>query len=735
MTNNRLLTSTLIPTFLLVASPALAQTTTSATPQQGSSAGLADIIVTAQRRTENLQDVPIAATSLTGDALTEKAVTRLSDLQFAAPSLSVAEGGLTQSVNIRGIGLASGSPSVANGVATYVNGIFQPPIVQTNSFYDIASVEVLRGPQGTLVGSNSTGGAIFINSQNPTFDRVSGNVGATYGNYDAFEAQGAINLPVSETFAVRGAGQFRRRDSFYNDIGAFNNDAGRLNEKAGRLSFLWKPGAFQALVKTEWIDINTGGFAYRPIEGTFAANAGGRVGDIRTLDYNTPTAEHNKGFITSAELKYELANGITIRSVTGYQNKSADLLIDNDATSLTIPNADINTDQFVRERQTSQEINIISPTDGALDWILGGYYQRNRINVRLNQLNSGFPLTVNQNQTKITTGVFAQVNYQLTQQLEVQLGGRYSHFKAEGDGAVAIGAGIPGFPAAGLIVADLQGGNKDGRVTGKLALNWKVDNNNLLYAFAARGYKPGGYNSAVSTFRPETVWNYEIGWKSTLADGHVRTQIDGFYNDYKNFQFGLVDTASGQNNVSNLPSATIKGLEAQLQVKFGAFSADGALSYVDSKLDQFTAVNAVRLPPGQLGPQCAPGVPSNPPTCFNYTPFIGTAGGRDNLLSPRWTYNAGVQYEIPLGGDTSLTPRVNYAFVGRQFTNLFYSPVTDTIASRGLLSALLTLKHGDWEVEAYGRNLTNKDYVLGQNGTNEFYGAPREYGVRVRTSF
>ncbi|MDF0545852.1 TonB-dependent receptor [Sphingobium sp. H39-3-25] len=711
---------------------AYAQTTTGPTEQQAND-GLSDIIVTAQRRTENLQDVPIAATSLSADALTQKGVTRLSDLQFAAPSLSVSEGGLVQSVNIRGIGIASGSPSVANGVATYVNGIFQPPIVQTNSFFDIASVEVLRGPQGTLVGSNSTGGAIFINSQNPTFDAVNGYVGATYGNYDAVEAQGALNLPVTGDLAVRAAGQFRRRDSFYHDVGVFHNDAGRLNEKAGRFSVLWKPGQFQALLKTELIDLNTGGFAYRPIPGTFAA--AGRVGDIRTLSYNTPTAQHEKGFITSAELKYELDNGIVIRSITGYQNKSSDLLIDNDATSLTIPNADINTDQFVRERQTSQEINIISPTNGALDWILGGYYQRNRINVRLHQLNSGFPLDVMQNQTKVTTGLFAQVNYQLTDQFEVQLGGRYSHFKSSGDGAVAIGAGIPGFPADGLTVADLQGSSRDGKVTGKLALNWKVDRDNLLYAFAARGYKSGGYNSAVSTFRPETVWNYEIGWKSTMADGHIRTQIDAFYNDYKDFQFGLVDFASGQANVSNLPSATIKGIEAQIQAKFGGFSADGAVSYVDSHLAGFTAINASRLPPGQLGVQCAPGAPSNPPTCFDYTPFIGTAGGGDNLLSPRWTYNLGAQYEFSLGDEISLTPRLNYAYVGRQFTNLFYSPVTDRIAERGLLSALLTLRYRQWEVEGYGRNLTNKKYVLGQNGTNEFYGAPREYGVRVSMQF
>lgn len=724
-----LLALALIPAAQAQESTAPAQGAAPAADDPSNTSILEEIIVTAQRRAENLQDVPIAATSLSAEGLAEKAVTRLSDLQFAAPSLSVSEGGLVQSVNIRGIGIASGSPSVANGVATYVDGIFQPPIVQTNSFFDIASVEVFRGPQGTLVGSNSTGGAIFINSRNPELDQISGYAGATYGNYDAFEAQGALNLPISSTLAFRAAGQFRRRDSYYTDVGTFNNDAGRLNEKAARFGLLWDPGNFQALLKSELIEYKTGGFAYRPIVGT--ALAAGRVGGIRTLSYNAPTDETNQAIINSAELKYEFASGLTLRSITGYQDKTADLLIDNDATSIS----DIRTVQYVRERQLSQEINLISPTEGRFDWILGGYYQRNIINVRLSQLNNGFPLSVQQNQRKVTTGVFAQGNFQLTDQLEVQLGGRYSHFKSDGDGAVTIGAGIPGFPPSGLVVADLAGRSSDGRATGKLALNWKVDPDNLLYAFAARGYKPGGYNSAVSTFRPETVWNYEIGWKATLADGHVRTQIDAFYNDYSGFQFGITDPTSGQAGVTNLPDATIKGIEAQVQVKFGGFSADAAVSYVDSELGSITAVNPALLPPGNLGPQCAAGVPSNPPTCFDYGPFIRTTGGGPNLLSPEWTYNLGAQYAIDLGNGRRLTPRINFAYVGSQFTNLFYSPVTDQIAGRGLLSALVTLDLGQWQVEAYGRNLTDKEYVLGQNGSNEFYGAPREYGVRVRVNF
>ncbi|WP_432788099.1 TonB-dependent receptor [Novosphingobium rhizosphaerae] len=435
--------------------------------------------------------------------------------------------------------------------------------------------------------------------------------------------------------------------------------------------------------------------------------------------------------IHSAELKYEFDNGITLRSLTGYQDKTIEQDYDDDASQL----AGNLTDYYARERQFSQEINLISPTSGRFDWILGGYLQKNTINAALILNPAGFPVDIKNDVHKTTTGIFAQGNYELTDQLEVQLGVRYSTYKTNATGFVKIGRGI--LSPDGIQVSDLTGAYDDGRMTGKIALNYKLDRNNLLYVFAARGYKPGGFNSSISSFGPETVNNYEIGWKSTLADGHVRLQVDAFYNDYKSFQFEIINTSSGLNGVANLPNAKIKGIEAQLQAKFGGFSADASLAYVNSKLPAFQTVNPLLLPPGsvgQLGPQCPAGTP-NGPTCFNYGPFTRTAGNGPNLLSPEWTYNLGAQYEFQLGGGVTFTPRVNYAYQGSQFTRFFYNPVTDKLQSRGLLSARAVLDFGHWELEAYGRNLTNEEYVSGQTGSNEFYGAPREYGVRVRVEF
>ena len=697
---------------------------------------LQEVVITSQRRTENLQTVPIAATALSADQLNGKAVTRLADLQFASPALSITDAGLTQSINIRGIGLASGSPAVANGVATYVDGLFQPPIVTTNRFYDIGNVEVLRGPQGTLVGSNSTGGAIFITTRNPLLDAFEGNGEIGTGNFGEADAQGAVNLPVGETLAIRVAGSSVSRGSFYDSRGPVLTHAGDLGERSGRFSALWKPGNFQALGKIEYTDRNTGGYAYRPIPGTFYAPYA-PSGDFN-LQYDRPTENHERGLISGLELRYSLPNGIDLRSLSGYQDKNINNLYDTDATAQSSASVPQQTQaQHVREREWTEELNVISPTGGSYNWILGAYWQHNKIDVNIHNESAGFPTEVTNPQNKTTTGWFGQLNFQLAQRLELQTGLRYSTFEVNGVGSVLIGDGIPGFPPTGVQVADLSGSHRDDRATGKVALNYTLDDRNLLYTFVARGYKPGGFNSSTSQFDPETVWDTEAGWKGTLLDSHVRTQLGVFFNRYNNFQFGLTDLTTGQVGVLNLPSATIKGFEGQIQAQLGGWGADAGVAFVNSSLaTSGTFVNTHLLPPGNLGPQCPAGTPSNPPLCFNYGPYLQNGTSGPNLYSPKWTFNAGLEYRIELADKISLTPRINYAYVGSQFASLSYSMLTDYIPSRGLLSALATLQlPHNWYVEGYGTNLANKVYVSGQFGNNEFFGAPRQYGVRFGTQF
>ncbi len=698
------------------------------------SQALEEIIITAERREATVQDIPISMTALGPDALARKAVVRLDDLQFASPSLSITDAGLTQSVNIRGIGLGSGDPAVVNGVATYVDGLFQPPIVTSTAFYDIADIQVLRGPQGTFSGANSTGGAIFINSQSPVItDELSGYLQLGAGSYSFVSGQGAINIPVSDIFAARAAFNYRDRDSYYDDLGPADSDAGGLHEKSGRVGLLLEPSdQFEALAKFEYLTKDSGGYAYRPIPGT--TYAAGLTGDIRDLSYNSPTKNDEEALSALLDLRYEFDSGITIKSITGYQDKEIHNLYDADATALAFDTRD----QTVGEVQWSQELNILSPTGERLEWVVGGYWQDNDITVDI--YDGPFPQYIRIRNEKKTRGLFGQISYDLTDDLQLEIGARKAWFSMEnlnGSG-VFVGVGDPGFPPGGLQVVDLDGDYSGNDWMGKIALNWTATPDDLIYAFVARGWKPGGVNDVNSNFGAETVTDYEFGWKSTMFQGRLRTNLGLFYMDYEGFQNTSVDFATGTGQTFNLGDATIKGVELSADASLGGFRIDAAFAYVDSEMEpNRPLVNMRSLPGVGLGPQCPAGAPSNPPICFDYSPYIRQGSAGPNLYSPEITYNIGIEYTFELGG-YSLTPRLNYAWIDEQWTNVAYNDETDKLDSRGLLSALITLDAENWQLQAYGRNLTDKEYVTGEevNGFNaHFYGPPREFGVTLTLNF
>jgi len=367
---------------LALVSPAVAKSTDDSNT---ASTDHGEIIVTAQRRQEKLQNLNIAATAVSGDTLAERNVVRQLDVQNIAPGISIVKAGLTESINIRGIGLASGSPAVSNGVSNYLDGVFQPPIVSTGSFYDIANIELLRGPQGTLVGSSSTGGALLINTNRPQLDRTSVSAGAEYGSYNHAQGDAAINLPLGHDFAIRAAGLIASRDSYYTDLGPLKNKPDSLHEYDGRIGLLFRSGGFQNYFKIEAIDKNTGGYAYQPILGT--PLAAGRTNIPYVLAYNAPTYNYERANIFVDELKYQFDNGLVIRSVTGYQNKRINNAYDSDATLLAASTQL----QFVRERQYSEEINVISDAAKPLNFILGGYFQRNKVDVVITNGNAAGP--------------------------------------------------------------------------------------------------------------------------------------------------------------------------------------------------------------------------------------------------------------------------------------------------------------------------------------------------------
>jgi iron complex outermembrane receptor protein len=708
---------------------------------------LQEVLVTAERRTENLQRTPIAATVLSADALVQKGVVTMSDLQNASPALTFTPAGLNDDINIRGIGQVSGLPAVVPGVAVYRDGLWQPPVVTTDTLYDVERVQVLRGPQGTFVGSNSTGGAILINSMDPDFSGVHGTAQLQLGNYDDVGFQAAVNLPIDEEWAVRTAADMEQRDSFYQvytskltPSPALFSHPGSLDEKNIRVSLLGKPtDDFTVLLKVEINDKSTGGYAYKPTPGT--EYYGYAPANPFLLNYDTPTQNDEFSVRSSLRLEWTFGDtGITLRSLSGDQFMRVHNLEDADGTDSTLPGPPQRTTaQAVIDRPLTEEINLISPDTGRLQWVAGAFLLHDSRDIDLNERSQSIPneLLIDFQEVLKTVAAFGQISYQLTEPLQLQAGIRYTHDSlVTWAGSIRVIA-VTGAPPFNINEA---GSETDGVTTGKVALNWTLDPENFLYAFVAKGSKAGGFNAGTpeTTFAPEIVWDYEIGWKGTYFDNHLRTSLGLFYDNYDNLQVNALNPSTGQESLVNTGRSIIKGSEFELHGRFGGFSVDAGAAYVNSRLGAIRLVNTETLPPGTDLPQCS--AIERAPDCFNYAPYTVSLDGDQNPLSPEWTYNVGMQYAYPLGHNATLTPRINYSYIGSQWTTLFEKPVTDNLPAYGLWSASLTYQWKQWQVLMYGLNLANKIHVDGQfnAGSNpdfNFYGNPRQFGARISRRF
>lgn len=737
---------------LLASGAAQAQTGSAAPPAQTTDPVAAadphsdndqEIVITAERRATNLQRTGVAASVLTGEDLTRKSVLSVEQLQFATPSLTVNTSGQSNSFNIRGIGKTEVTSSIGVGVVTYRDGVATfPGYFQTEPYYDIASVEVLRGPQGTFAGGNATGGAVFITETNPTTDRVKGYALAQYGNYNDVKVQGAINLPLSDTLALRVAGNYERRDTFFHVTGPFTGNPGNLDSVSGRASLLWQPDShLRILIKGDYNKVNYGGFPATPAYFGTAAAPTLNTSDPFVVTSNAPLSGQDEFGRITANVSYTFDNGLAIRSISGYQSGTTQERVDTDGTSA-------GNDTFqdhARERIWSQEVNIVSPDSKRFTWLLGGYVQRDSYTF---PANGGYhavsPAGVLQSLEIIGTNphtalaAFGQVGYKLSEALQITVGGRWSRTTSRNDASypVTLFLGFAGNPPAPrflnttLVQHDF---NANKKVDGKIALNWTIDRNNFVYAFVATGSKAGGLNGVnlfgvtPRAFNPEQVTDYELGYKGTLMDGHLRTQLGVYYNRYKNFQVSIVDPATPNfTSIFNVPSPSKSyGVEASAQGSFGKFLFDFSASLSHSEVGQFFARDPRLATTGTCDAISGPATAS----CINL-------GGRRQTYSPQLTLTAGAQYGIALAEDLTLTPRLDYAHISSTWGTLFEkSALGDYLGERNIVNAQLTLTKGDWSIGAYGTNLTDQHYIGSLNGNRRMPGAPRQYGVRVSTTF
>ena len=688
-----------------------------ASTAQDDSTKLEQIVVTAERRSIDLQLSAIAATVLTGDDLTKLNVNTVDSLMFTTPSLTVQSSGENALINIRGIGKSDGGAQDSSGVLIYRDGVSTTPngLISDEPYYDIASIEVLRGPQGTFAGQNATGGAIFINEANPTLDKFGGWVEGQVGNYEDVRLRAAINIPLSQQLAIRIATDNENRDTFFHMSGPWSGNPGKLHSTNWRLSTLWKPDEdFTAILKLDYNYINHGGSPAAPFTGLTQ-----HVFDVASDAY---LAGLERQYRVVLQLSEKFANDITLKSISGYQVGNLSYSLDADGTA-TRPPKGLSPEIFVAnatDRTMSEEINLVSADSGPFTWVAGGVYQIDNLNNPQFILSlapggtqtTGLALNGTQN-TAIRTswGVFAQGGYAITDQLKLQAGARYSQTSfIVRDVAQILLFGHP------LVTSSLDNAKQsDSRLTYKVDLDYAMDVHNFLYGFVATGHKGGGINANGAVFSPEDVTDYELGWKGTFFTGHLKTQLGAFYEDYRNFQLALFDPILGAGRDANATGATtLKGFEAQMQAIFDGLSFNLGTSYVSTRIGQFSAIDSRNLAAGNQ-----------------------MLNGRPLPNAPLWTAQAGVQYEFNLGNHQVLTPRLDYSLVGSRWATVFETVPGDFLQEQNILNAQLKYDYSDTlAFTLFGTNITNDHYVTLQLlGNLGMPGPPRQFGIRAYKSF
>jgi iron complex outermembrane recepter protein len=791
----------LIAVGLAVCQSAAAQTGTDqpAATQAATNTGvLQEVVVTAERRTTNIMTTPISVVAVSGAQLQTSQIVDVNSLGQVAPNLLVYNNGMSSTADIRGVGNSNQGGDETPGVAIVRDGLPNNTsgFGENIPYFDIADVEILRGPQGTFTASNSTGGVINITSANPDFRGLSGYVDATVATYSEQRVQGAVNLPVSDTLALRLAFNEETRGSFFRDeysqldgayeggpyiLGAGNSpstgniaayDPGNVDNKDARFGVLWRPtDNFQSLTKIEFDREDSQGIPYQPVIASYSPLPGlpcpkgqgtapychdqyapGYSGSpyVRNDWASFMTEANNDSEEYSEEVRYTLPSGIVLRVLGGVQEIRQMSVASTSHDTMNVGSFSQNANHTPIY---SGEFDAISPTTGRFSWIAGTEitYTNWTPNTYGVNVQAPFSPTAPEITSWIdgeavrteTHGVFGQVSWQFAPTLQVVAGVRESWDSLFGQ--------CPGTPqtcgnlrllqivapAIGLKVLLPPGLSTSDRVpTGKINLNWTPLPGQFFYAFAARGYKPGESNIGYSpAAHYESVNDYEAGWKGEFAERHVRVQLGGYFMQYKDMIHSVFFPSNPRyTNEVNIPTSTLKGIEASMQANVGHLNVDLNAAYNKSTLGTLTTAPTYKFPSGTFfgtTPQCAPGVaPSNTATgCSDYTPYLVTLSGESLPFAPPWTGNATVQYSIPVGS-MYVTPRVQYSYRSKAYSDIF-EDAYHTLPGYSLWSAYLDWSAGPWTTTIYGTNLANSIYLEGLG----LYGDPRQLGIELRRTF
>lgn len=727
---------------LAVAAPAAAQTV------------IEELVVTAQKREQRLIDVGASVASLDGEALRAARVDGPTDLATQVPNVDVKENtpGAQAIVTVRGVGLNDFSSTNNSTVGLYVDEVFLASFAQMDfNFFDLDRIEVLKGPQGTLYGRNSTAGAINILSAAPSLAGPSGYVSATAANYDRFEAEGAANLTAGETLAFRLSGKAVNQGEGYWYSRTLRRDLGEQDILSGRAQILWKPDdRLSARLKFE-AEKNRSEIGVGKFFGTIPAAAGvtcpnfadpsrcvnshGYTDVTRDKfegDWNSPAPYRVSQWSGTGRIDADLGFA-QLAAVTGYINFKRGFHIDADAG----PAIDAEFDQNDKVEQFSQEVRL-SGEAGRASWIVGAYYSWDQVRTLApgqfrDIFNTSVLITADQ-ETR-SQALFGQADWKLTDRLTLVTGLRYTDEERDYTGGtrdlnpfglsflcLAVGACAPGPGQTQLSFIDA--GISDTNWSWRAGLNFKPSDDTLLYALVSRGVKSGGFFNGITTssfalapYAPETLTDYEAGFKARLFDRSLSIEASAFWYDYEDLQTQTFTNVGAVSliKLGNVDKATVKGLDVQaVWLPVEGLSLNAGLGLLDTKLGSFRTA-------GPAGPITVP---------------------KGNKLpnAPDLTLNLQGRYEWPMMGDWTAAVQAGAHYSDEVFKEALNTPY---LSADGYwlfdARASLTSSSG-WELAVWAKNLGDKAYVaqITDNGIGMGYrvfNAPRTYGVTLTKRF
>ena len=698
--------------------------------QVASTSTLEEVVVTAERREVNLQDVPASATVMTANSLAAQGIDNVVDLQQAAPSVAINTYNRSTFINIRGVGIAQSAPTSNPGVAYYIDGMFIPHeqfIAQ--SFFDIETIEVLRGPQGTLTGQNSTGGAIYVRTPAPDFSGFSGYVDQTAASEDWYRTVAAVNVPLGDTLAVRVSGVYDDRGSFWRNVGPSPSEPGSGTDTSARVALRYQPTDGMSFdLRYEHFERDTDNNAIK--------NRNDVISDPYTIEEDAISFLNQKGYRASLEGRFDLPAQTQLRVLASYFDAETTDQADGDrsATALPVPanlptsgaNTNLYRGRIGKTHQELQtfvsEVNLLSTGEGPLQWVIGGFYMEEESPVQVWRDNRNSVTFVQSNSTIDTVlknesiSLFGQIDWRFSDHWALDVGVRRSE-----DSQTYTRNVIPGPPPPGCFPCTTDVDSSE--TTGRLGLKFFVNDDGMLYATASRGYKAGGINldPRLPDYGPETNEVGELGWKTTLADGRLRLNGAAFYSKYDGIQLGAL-TAVGTPptllpNTMNAAPARIIGAELELTGRFGGFGFNLGLSALDSEFTDTALLTDSQTNTNRLVEEGSP------------IPF-----------APEMTATAGIEYEFQLG-TTTLTPRIQASYMDEQLSTPFRYQET-VVPSRTITDVRLTWVPTEaLRLEAFVSNVFDEEYIAAQVQDASsaqgglLYGAPRQYGLRAKYDF